>query len=53
MISKDKLFFLNQLVDSISSATEKLETDGKNKKEIINFILSIQSEIKELLMIIK
>ncbi len=54
MISKEKVFFLNQLVDSMIKAEENLTSaDEKTKKELVDFILSIQAEIKESLLIIK
>lgn len=56
MISKEKVFFLNQLVDSMDKAAAKLysaSVSEKQKKEIIDFIFSIQDEIKQLLLVIK
>ena len=56
MISKEKVFFLNQLVDSMDQAAAKLDFDSvneKQKKDIIEFILSIQAEIKQMLLVVK
>jgi hypothetical protein len=54
MITKEKLFFLNQLIDSMEKATEKSEiVNEKKKQEIIDFILSVHNEIKNLLLIVK
>ncbi len=55
MISKEKIFFLNQLLDSMDKALEKFEQDlsRKKEKEVVDFIISIQSEIKNLLLIVK
>jgi len=58
MISQEKVFFLNQLVDSMMHAADELEkaekaNDAKEIDKIKRYILSIQSEIKNIIMIIK
>jgi hypothetical protein len=54
MITEEKVFFLNQLLDSVENAVESLETSPpKKQKEIVDFILSVQAEIKDLLLVIK
>ena len=55
MITKEKVFFLNQLIDSMEDAAKKLEEESSSRKkeELIDFILSIQSEIKNMILIEK